>query len=149
MSKKSQSFSIDEDIKEELKHRNELNASQIVNNYLREFLDATDATEEEVIIREINNQIEDIDNEIERLTEKRERYVNRRERVKGRNERRKNEQFEEVLNGLEMIPADPTHPQIVSDADELDISPQELAQEVADCYNKQYQLEDTDDFQSI
>jgi len=148
MSKKSQSFSIDEDIKEELKHREELNASQVVNNYLREFLDATDATEEEVIVREINNQIQDIDDDVERLARKRRRLVNRRERVKGRTERRENEKFEEVLERLSMIPADPQHPQIVSETDELDMTPEELAQEVADHHGKEYQTQD-DDFRSI
>jgi len=148
MSKKSQSFSIDEDIKEELKHREELNASQVVNNYLREFLDATDATEEEVIVREINNQIQDIDDDVERLARKRRRLVNRRERVKGRTERRENEKFEEVLERLSMIPADPQHPQIVSETDELDMTPEELAQEVADYHGKEYQTQD-DDFRSI
>lgn len=148
MSKKSQSFSIDEDIKEELKHREELNASQVVNNYLREFLDATDATEEEVIVREINNQIQDIDDDVERLARKRHRLVNRRERVKGRTERRENEKFEEVLERLSMIPADPQHPQIVSETDELDMTPEELAQEVADYHGKEYQTKD-DDFRSI
>jgi transposase len=148
MSKKSQSFSIDEDIKEELKHREELNASQVVNNYLREFLDATDATEEEVIVREINNQIQDIDDDVERLARKRRRLVNRRERVKGRTKRRENEKFEEVLERLSMIPADPQHPQIVSETDELDMTPEELAQEVADYHGKEYQTQD-DDFRSI
>lgn len=148
MSKKSQSFSIDEDIKEELKHREELNASQVVNNYLREFLDATDATEEEVIVREINNQIQDIDDDVERLARKRHRLVNRRERVKGRTERRENEKFEEVLERLSMIPADPQHPQIVSETDELDMTPEELAQEVADYHGKEYRTQD-DDFRSI
>lgn len=145
MSKKSQSFSIDEDLKEELKHREELNASQVVNNYLREFLDATDATEEEVIVREINNQIEDIDKEIERLSGKRERLVNRRERVKGRTERRQKEAFDDVMEKLAAIPADPEHPGVIDNADTLGMEPEELAQEAADYHGKEYQDPDDDD----
>lgn len=150
MSKKPQSFSIDEDIKEELEHRDDLNASAVVNNYLREFLDATDATEEEVIIREINNQIDDIDKEIDRLQNKRERKVRRRERVKGRTERREKEEFEEVMEKLASIPADPEHPGVVNSAERLDMEPEALAQEAADYHGKEYNdPEENDDLRSI
>lgn len=148
--KEARSFSIDADLKEELQHRNDLNASAVVNSYLREFLDATDATEEEVIIREINKQIEDIDDDIEELEEERERLVNRRERIKKRANEREEEAVEDTLHRLNNVPANPENGYVVEAAQDLDMEPEVLARKLAEFHNKEYQEPDNNsDFRSI
>lgn len=148
--KEARSFSIDADLKEELQHRNDLNASAVVNSYLREFLDATDATEEEVIIREINKQIEGIDDDIEELEEERERLVNRRERIKKRADEREEEAVEDTLHRLNNVPANPENGYVVEAAQDLDMEPEVLARKLAEFHNKEYQEPDNNsDFRSI
>jgi hypothetical protein len=148
--KEARSFSIDADLKEELQHRNDLNASAVVNSYLREFLDATDATEEEVIIREINKQIENIDDDIEELEEERERLVNRKERIKKRADEREEEAVEDTLHRLNNVPANPENGFVVEAAQDLDMEPEVLARKLAEFHNKEYQEPDNNsDFRSI
>jgi len=148
--KEARSFSIDADLKEELQHRNDLNASAVVNSYLREFLDATDATEEEVIIREINKQIENIDDDIEELEEERERLVNRKERIKKRADEREEEAVENTLHRLNNVPANPENGYVKEAAQDLDMEPEVLARKLADFHNKEYQEPDNNDnFRSI
>lgn len=142
--KEARSFSIDADIKEELQHRNDLNASAIVNSYLREFLDATDTSEEEVIIREINKRIEDVTSEIEELEEKKERLVNRRERIKKRANEREEEALEDTLHRLNNVPANPENGFVVEAAQDLDMEPELLARKLAEFHNKEYQEPDAD-----
>ncbi len=137
--KEARSFSIDADIKDELQHRSDLNASAIVNSYLREFLDATDTSEEEVIIREINKQIEDVNTEIEELEEKRERLVNRRERIKKRADEREEEALEDTLHRLNNVPPNPENGFVVEAAQDLDMDPEALARKLAEFHNKEYQ----------
>jgi glutamyl-tRNA reductase len=137
--KEARSFSIDADIKDELQHRSDLNASAIVNSYLREFLDATDTSEEDVIIREINKQIEDVNAEIEELEEKRERLVNRRERIKKRADEREEEALEDTLHRLNNVPPNPKNGFVVEAAQDLDMDPETLARQLAEFHNKEYQ----------
>jgi len=96
--KKVKSFTVDEDIADELSARDEVNASQVVNNYLRQFLDATDRTESEAIIAEINRQIEDVDDELEKLQNKRSNLVDRRERIKEQTTEKKQEAIDALSN---------------------------------------------------
>ncbi len=144
MSKKPKSFTVDEDIHEELSERADLNASAIVNNYLREFLDATDRTESEVIISEINRQIEEVDNDIQELKKKRERLVNRRERVRSRDKEQRESDIQEILDKAANVPAEPDHPFIVENAESVDMTPEELAREIADYHGKEYDPSDDD-----
>lgn len=148
--KEARSFSIDADLKRELQERNELNASQVVNDYLREFLAATDATADEVIIREINRQIAEIDEEIDDRQDKRERLVKRRENIKERSEAREQEQITEVLERLATVQADPNNKFVQEQADNLGMSAEELARQAADYHNKEYKGgNNNDDFRSL
>lgn len=145
MSKKTKSFSVDEDVAEELSERGEINASAVVNNYLREFLDATDRTESEVIIAEINRQIREVDDEIDSLESKRKRLVNRRERIKGREEKAHAEKLDDIMARATHIPAEPSNNFIREKAPEVDMTPEELAKEIADHHGKEYNPDDDDD----
>jgi len=136
--KEPRSFSIDPDVKEELQHREDINASAVVNSYLREFLSATDRTEEEVIIAEIDKQIDDIEEDIAELQEKRERLVNRKDRIRNRADEEASDELEGVLDDAANTPADPSHPYVVDHADAVDMTPEELAREIADYHDKEY-----------
>jgi len=132
MTKTTRSFSIDEELEQELQLRNDVNASAVVNNFLSEFLAASDATEEEVLIRELTRQIEELDEEIEEKEEKREELVERRERVRERAEVDSEEEKHEQLQKLRHVPADPEHSLVQDVADELDMTPEEALKEVYD-----------------
>jgi HAMP domain-containing protein len=151
MSKKPKSFTVDEDIAEELSERDNLNASAVVNNYLREFLDATDRTESEVIISEINRQISEVEDEIETLEKKRDRLVDRKERIKSRDEERKQSERDDIISSGSDIPASPEHPWVIDHAAEINMTPIELAQAIADEHNKEFDpFNETDnDLQSL
>lgn len=129
--KEVKSFTVDEDIAEELSERGEINASQVVNNYLRQFLDATDRTESEAIIAEINRQISDIDDEIDKLEDKRENLVNRRERIQEQD----TEQKQEAIEALSNIPdreLSADNPAVDNWADKIGISNEKLVQIVSE-----------------
>jgi len=150
VSKKTKSFTVDEDIAEELSERGEINASAVVNNYLREFLDATDYTESEVIIAEINRQIREVDDNIDSLESKRKRLVNRRERIKGREQKAHAEQLDDIMARAATIPADPSNGFVQEKAAEVDMTPEQLARKIADYHNKEYDpMNDDDDLQSL
>lgn len=82
---------------------------------------------------EREREIEDERKELEALKTKREKI-----------ESHAADERENVLERLSMIPADPQHPQIVEDAEELDMTPEALAQEVADYHGKEYRNRDND-----
>jgi len=129
--KKTRSFSIDEEIERELQLRNDVNASAVVNSYLREFLDAADTTEEEVVIRELNSQIEDLDDEIEEKKEKRDSLIKRRERIKDRADVGEKEKRHEELQKLHKVPDDTSHPLVQDVADELGLTPEAALEEAS------------------
>jgi len=132
VSKKPRSFTIDEDIAEELSKREDINASAVVNNYLREFLDATDATEDEVIVREIDRQIDDIDEEIQDKESKRGRLERRKERILERDDEDYGEEEQQLLEKLRQVPRDPEHPLVQEVAEKLDMDPSDAIQEAYD-----------------
>jgi len=132
VSKEVQSFTIDEDVKRELQQRNEINASAVVNDYLREFLSATDRTDEEVIIAEIEKQIDDVDEELEKLQEKREQLVARKKSIKKRAVDEREEKRDELYEKVRMVPEDEDHPIVQQAADKLDMTVTDVLSEAYD-----------------
>lgn len=132
MSKEVQSFTIDEDVKRELQQRNEINASAVVNDYLREFLSATDRTDEEVIVAEIEKQIDEVDEELEKLQEKREQLVARKKSIKKRAVGEREEQREELFEKVRMVPKQEDHPIVQQAAEQLGMKATDVLTEAYD-----------------
>lgn len=139
MSKKPRSFTIDEDLDAELRERDDVNASGLVNNYLREYLAATEQTEDEILVQQINEEIADIDDEIEDLQDERERLVERRNRIKDRAEEKQQERLTEQLQQYHNIPADPDHPAMKEIAESVGMEAQTVAQKHAAYHDKELQ----------
>lgn len=56
---------------------------------------------------------------------------------------------ENVLQRAEMIPADPSHPFVQEHADDVDMTPEELAEEIADYHGKDLATDSDDDLNSL
>lgn len=75
MSKKPRSFSIDRDINEILKSRDDLNASAAVNNFLRQYVSSGKGEEAalEIRLNQLDEEIADLNKELEQKKRERER----------------------------------------------------------------------------
>jgi hypothetical protein len=136
--KKTKSFTVDEDIAEQLENHPEINASAVVNDYLGTYLKATNKTQEEVVLEQLNERIENKRDEIESKEDELQDLIDRRdavrERMNGQDEQAKNEAIEAVSS----IPADPTHPLMEKEAEEVSMTATELAKAAAEEYNKEF-----------
>lgn len=82
MGKSPRSFSIDEDLDELLSNREDINASAVVNNFLREYIAGGKGTEAalEARIQQLDEEIADMEKSLERKRRERERLNNQIER---------------------------------------------------------------------
>lgn len=136
--KKTKSFTVDEEIAEELEQHPEINASAVVNDYLGTFLKATNKTQEEVVVEQLNERIENKRDEIDEKEEELEELIERRDRILEQMEGKNKEAENEAVEAVSSIPADPTHPLMEQEAEGIDLSPEELAKAAADEHNKEY-----------
>jgi len=139
---------------------------------LKRLVDADERTNQEVVRaalwREfggerkasIDRRIEEKENRInmiEREKNERERELEQEqtelEALKAKREKIEGQESEErkaVIRKCEMVPADPENGYIQDWSEDIDMTPEELAREVAETYNKEYQEPDNnDDFRSI
>ena len=79
MSKKPRSFTVDEELHELLKQREDLNASAAVNTFLREYLSSGRGTEAalEVRLQQLNNEIAELRQELDGRKQERDRVRNK------------------------------------------------------------------------
>lgn len=82
MSKSIRSFSVDEDIDELLAEREDINASAVVNKFLREYIAGGKGTEAalEARIQQLDGEIADLEKDLQRKRRERERLNNQVER---------------------------------------------------------------------
>jgi len=139
VTKQPRSFTIDEDLDEELRQRSDVNASGVVNDLLRDYLEASDATKDEVILRNLNREIDELEADIAEQEEKLAAKKEKRQEVKRRIEQKEENEEARVLERLVDTPADPTHASVVRAADEVGMTPEALARRMAQEHDKTYQ----------
>lgn len=78
MPKKPRSFSIDEDVNEMLSERDDINASAVVNKFLREYVAGGRGEEAalEIRLNELDDEIADLEKELEQKRRERDRIEN-------------------------------------------------------------------------
>lgn len=128
MSKKARSFSVDEDVVEELSARDDMNASAIVNNFLRDYLAQTD-NDQDAVLREINRQIEKKEERIEEEREELEELRARREAILNAKEEERSEKCSELYEKVRRVPKETDHTLVQKVADELDKTPEQVLEE--------------------
>lgn len=139
MTKQPRSFTIDEDLDEELRQRSDVNASGVVNDLLRDYLEASDATKDEVILRNLNREIDELEADIAEKEEKLKAKKEKRQEVKRRIEQKAENEEARVIERLAEVPADPSHASVVRGADEVGMTPEALARRMAQEQDKTYQ----------
>jgi septal ring factor EnvC (AmiA/AmiB activator) len=82
MGKSPRSFSIDEDLDELLSEREDINASAVVNNFLREYVAGGKGTEAaiEARVQQLDEEIAELEKDLERKKRERKRLNNQLER---------------------------------------------------------------------
>lgn len=133
MGKSPRSFSIDEDLDELLSNRDDINASAVVNNFLREYIAGGKGTEAALEAR-----IQQLDEEIADLEKSLERKRRERDRLETQIERERESLHDAVEEMLEMIrrdefdPADlsPDNPAVSTKAGKAGVPAERLIEEV-------------------
>lgn len=147
MGKKNVSATVDEDVYEFLQ-QDHINNSGLINRCLREYMNTGGDVS---AVRDLRiRQLEDEANDLEsRAENKRERADELRQELQKTEANEKTEQRKRVLEGAEMIPADPSHPFVQQHADDVDMTPKELAEEIADYHAKELVTDCDDDLNSL
>lgn len=148
VSKPNISATVDEDVHEFLQ-QDHINISGLVNRCLREYMNTGGdvSAVRDLRIQQLEDDAADLQN---RAENKRERAEELRAAIESSEQAREEERLERALDRLEMVPANPENGFIIEQAEDLEITPEELAREVAEEYNKEYQDPDDDsDLRSI
>lgn len=128
MGKKPRSFTVDEEIAEELSARSDLNASGIVNEFLREYLDTSADNQAEAMVRQIKREIREIDSDIEDLEAKRSKKIEQLQEWKERRDDIHNEQKEKALEKVRNCPPDKDIASVQVAAEMLGKTPEEMVE---------------------
>lgn len=107
MGKETRSFSIDDDVDSQLDHRQDLNASAVVNEFLREYLAAGKAPDAALTMRKerLEDQLEDARAEKNRLKSRISRLERELEDVRQQINTRRNQKSQAVLDFAEKVRA--------------------------------------------
>lgn len=123
------SFSIDEEIRNYLREHDQINNSGLVNQFLREYLATGTVDGIQFRLDRIDSEIEETRSRLERLKEEREQL----QKIKERREQEREADFDEIVDQLTTISyekLDKDNPAIVAKANELNMTPRELAEVV-------------------
>lgn len=130
VSKKPRSFTVDEEVDEKLRRRQDVNASGLVNQFLKEYLDTSDENYAESMVRQLKREIREIDSDIEDLQAKRTRKVNDLQEWKEKRDKKHAEQREKAMEKVKGAPADPDLACVQVAADMLGITAKEMAEKM-------------------
>lgn len=133
MSKERVSATVDPENAEFLSQEH-INTSGLINELLTKY--RTGGASED-IIREY--RIQQLESEAKDCKSQAQRKLEEAERLRQAKAEEKHSELETVLEKAEMMPADPTHPFVKKNADALDMDPEQLAKEIAEYHNKEYQ----------
>lgn len=133
MAKDRRSFSIDEDVASQLSHREDLNASAVVNEFLREYLAAGKAPDAALAMRleKIEHQLENARSEKSRLESRIERLERERDEVQRQIDSRRGKERQVINETIDRIESgqfpreniDPENPAIQNWAAEAGLTP--------------------------
>jgi len=128
VTKKARSFSVDEDVVDELSARDDMNASAVVNNFLRDYLAQTD-NDQDAVLREINRQIEKKEERIEEEHEELQELQARREAILDAKEEERSEKCAELYEKVRRVPKEPGHQLVEDVASQLNKDPETVLEE--------------------
>lgn len=136
------SASVDDDVHEFLQ-QDHINISGLVNRCLKEYMNTGGdvSAVRDLRIRQLKDEADELET---RAETKRQRAEELREELEATKDDEQSAELDAVLQRAEYIPADPEHPFVRDNADELGIRPAELADEIADRYGKERIEENTD-----
>jgi len=133
VSKTPRSFTIDEDIAEALSERDDINASGVVNDFLREFVSGGKSTEAalEVRLNQLDEEIADVEQELTRLRRERERVETRLDERRSALAEELDE-FEAMIDRGEFAPSniDASNPAIQKAAQRAEVEAHKFATEL-------------------
>jgi len=140
MGKKRKTFSLDEDVQQELSNRDHLNASSLANEFFRQYLFQGESQDAALHMRknDLDRQIETTRQEIGHLESKLERLQDEKEEVKDmiRQRRRKgHEKIDEAVEKIRDSPnfeLEPDNPAIQQWAENANMTPERFIDEVED-----------------
>lgn len=138
--KKRRSFSLDEDLKRQLDKRENLNASAVVNELLRQYLAQGEAQDIGLRMRQkdIEREIEDVNVEISRLESRREELKREYDEIQSQIDQRRQEGVEEIAEVVDRIEAGswpreslaPDNPAVQNWATKASMTPERFIREV-------------------
>lgn len=143
MSKHNISATVDDDVYEFLQ-QDHINISGLVNRCLTEYMNTGGdvSAVRDLRIQQLEDEAEELKSRAERKKQKADDLRAEIERVQTEEQK---ERLGDVLDSASMIPADPSHPFITSHAKALDMTPEQLAEEIADYHGKEVESDDDDD----
>jgi len=119
MAKRRKQITIDEWVYEELKRRDDVNASGAANEFFKRYLtgDDTDRAAKELRVQRLQEEEEKFQDKAQKKRAEWQQLQNELERD--------DEQRQEKLRKLRKVPKEPEHPFVEQVADELDMTPAE------------------------
>ena len=138
MGKKRKTFSLDEDVQQELSNRDHLNASSLANEFFRQYLFQGESQDAALHMRknDLDRQIENTRQEISHLESKLERLQDEKEQVKDMIRQRRREGAEEIEEAVKKIEESPAleltvdNPAIQQWAQKANMTPERFVSEV-------------------
>lgn len=129
MSKKRRSVSLEPDVHDYLS-REEVNASALVNELVRRHMEG--GMEDTAVLRLRKEQVE---SEVDHLKARTENKIDELEQLENKLESCQNQQqkeLEEVRDILDDVPHEPTNPAVQTQAEKVDMTPEELLEALDD-----------------
>lgn len=132
MGKSPRSFSIDEDLDNLLSEREDINASAVVNNFLREYVAGGKGTEAalEARIQQLDEEIADLEKDLQRKRRERERLNNQIERERQSLHEAVDEVVAMVRNNNFVADLEPDNPMLSNKASDAGVPTERLIEEV-------------------
>lgn len=144
MGKERLSITVDEEVAEEVKNREEINVSGLCNQYLSDYVTSGES-ERAVLEARVDRLEEDVSDTRETLERKERRLKRAKEQLEAFDKRAEDD-LERELGRVQSIPSDPTHPEIQRIATDYDHSATEVAEKHAELNNKQPMEGETTEF---
>jgi len=138
MGKKRKTFSLDEDVQQELSNRDHLNASSLANEFFRQYLFQGESQDAALHMRknDLDRKIENTRQEIGHLESKLERLQDEKEEVKDMIRQRRRNGHEQIVEFAQSVRESPNfdltvdNPAVQKQAQEANMTPERFIDEV-------------------
>jgi len=136
VSKHNISATVDDDVYEFLQ-QDHINISGLVNQCLKQYMDTGGDVS---AVRDLRiQQLMDEADEYNTLAEKKRKQAKELQEAYDKvEEQSEDKRREKIIEKAETIPADPNNPFVIDHAENLGLTPEELAREIAEEYDKEY-----------